>query len=132
MFLQTWNKYVPVIKILLKRSLNAEQTLYMNSSDFQRASGGKKVKFTFSIQLTKGRLMAGQNFPHIAKDLVSVLQQDSTTNKFIQQHELEFAVNSNFELYIKNNTLAEKPVEQTDQEITETNEGDPDVSLIAE
>ena len=47
MFLQTWSKYLPVIKILLKRSINAQQTLDMNSTDFQRASGGKKVKFTF-------------------------------------------------------------------------------------
>ena len=42
MFLQTWNRYLPVIKILLKRSVNAEQTLDMNSSDFQRASVEKK------------------------------------------------------------------------------------------
>ena len=34
MFVQTWNKYLPVIKILLKRSVQGEQTLEMNSSDF--------------------------------------------------------------------------------------------------
>jgi hypothetical protein len=62
MFLQTWNKYLPVIKILLKRSVNGEQTLDMNSSDFQRASGGKKVKFTFSIPLIRGRVPTGGNF----------------------------------------------------------------------
>ena len=50
MFLQTWNRYLPVIKILLKRSVNAEQTLDMNSSDFQRASGGKKIKYTLVWQ----------------------------------------------------------------------------------
>src|SRR5213075_273768 len=131
MFLQTWNKYLPVIKILLKRSVNGEQTLDMNSSDFQRASGGKKIKFTFSIQLTKGRGQAGENFPPIAKDLVSVLQQDNTTNKFMQQRELEFSMNSSFQLYIKNNTL-EKPVEQTNEEITETGKENSDDSVITE
>jgi len=40
MFTPTWNKYLPIIKILLKRSVNAEQTLDMNSTDFQRAAGG--------------------------------------------------------------------------------------------
>src|SRR4030095_3896924 len=122
MFLQTWTKHLPVIKILLKRSVNAEQTLDMNSTDFQRASGGKKVKFTFSVQLTKGRVRSGENFPPIAKDLVSVLQQDNTTNRFMQQNELEIAVNSDFQLYIKNNT----PVEQTNEEAMETKKGDPD------
>jgi hypothetical protein len=42
MFVQTWIKYLPVIKILLKRSVNGDQTLAMNASDFQRAAGGRK------------------------------------------------------------------------------------------
>ena len=131
MFLQTWNKYLPVIKILLKRSVNTEQTLDMNSSDFQRASGGKKVKYTFTVPLIRGRVQAGGNLPPIAKDLVSVLQQDNTTNKLMQEREFEFTMNGSFQLYIKNNTV-EKPVEQTDEEITETEKEDSDKSLIAE
>jgi len=130
MFLQTWNKYLPVIKILLKRSVNAEQTLDMNSSDFQRASGGKKVKYTFTVPLIRGRVQAGGNLPPIAKDLVSVLQQDNTTNKLMQEREFEFTMNGSFQLYIKNNTV-EKPVEQTNEE-TETEKEDSDKSLIAE
>lgn len=125
MFLQIWSKYLPVIKILLKRSVNAEQTLDMNSTDFQRASGGKKVKFNFSVQLVKGRGQAGENFPPIAKDLVSVLQQDNTTNRFLQQNEVEIGVNSAFQLYIKNNTPVAKPVEQTSEDTTEAQEEDP-------
>lgn len=126
MFLQIWNKYLPVIKILLKRSVNAEQTLDMNSTDFQRASGGRKVKFIFSVQLVKGRGQAGENLPPIAKDLISVLQQDNTTNKFLQQNEVEIGVNSDFQLYIKNNTPVGKPVEQTSEDTTEVKEEYPD------
>src|SRR4030095_4702425 len=128
MFLQTWTKHLPVIKILLKRSVNAEQTLDMNSTDFQRASGGKKVKFTFSVQLSKGRVGYGENVPPIAKDLVSVLQQDNTTNRFLQQNEIEIAVNSDFQLSLKNNTPVEGPVEQTSEEVTETKRDDPDLA----
>ena len=126
MFLHIWNKYLPVIKILLKRSVSAEQTLDMNSSDFLRASGGKKVKFTFSLQLIKGRAQAGENSPPIAKDLVSLLQQDQTAYRFLQQNELQIAVNSDFQLSIKNNTPVEKPVEQASEEATETIKEDPD------
>ena len=126
MFLHIWNKYLPVIKILLKRSVSAEQTLDMNSSDFLRASGGKKVKFTFSVQLIKGRAQAGENSPPIAKDLVSLLQQDQTAYRFLQQNELQIAVNSDFQLSIKNNTPVEKPVEQASEEATETIKEDPD------
>jgi hypothetical protein len=121
MFLQTWNKYLPVIKILLKRSVKAEQMLDMNSSDFQRASGGKKVKFMFSVQLVKGRLGAEENSPPIAKDLFAVLKQDNTANKFMQQNELVFTMDNNFRLIIKNNTIADK----IDEEIVETAKEDP-------
>jgi hypothetical protein len=94
----------------------------MNSTDFQRASGGKKVKFNFSVQLVKGRGQAGENFPPIAKDLVSVLQQDNTTYRFLQQNEVEIGVNSAFQLYIKNNTPVGKPVEQVSEDTTEAKE----------
>ena len=131
MFLQTWNKYLPVIKILLKRSVKAEQMLDMNSSDFQRASGGKKAKFTFSIQAVKGRLKAGENFPPIAKDLLTVLQQDNTTNDFMRQNELEFTVDNNFRLTIKNITVADKGSEEIDEEIIETEKEQPGSTTIA-
>jgi hypothetical protein len=125
MFLQTWNKYLPVIKILLKRSVKAEQMLDMNSSDFQRASGGKKVKYTFSIPLIRGRVPTGEIFPPVAKDLVSVLQQDKTAYGFLQQNELEIAVNSDFQLYIKNNTPV-APDESNSEEVSETENENPD------
>jgi hypothetical protein len=130
MFFQTWNKYLPVIKILLKRSVKAEQTLDMNSSDFQRASGGRKVKFTFSVQLIKGRVKAGENLPPVAKDLVFLLQEDNTTNKFMQQNELELTLDNNFRFNIKNNTSPEKPIEQINEEITESEkEGSDDAAI---
>jgi len=130
MFFQTWNKYLPVIKILLKRSVNAEQMLDMNGTDFQRAAGGKKVKFTFSVQLVKGRLSVGENFPPVAKDLLSVLQQDNTTNKFMQQNELELTMDSNFRLTIKNNSVADKPAEGIGEEIIEIGKEDPGSATI--
>src|SRR6266480_4920321 len=122
MFFQTWNKYLPVIRILLKRSVSAEQTLDMNKSDFQRASGGKKVKFTFSIVLTKGRLTGIINPPPLAKDLVAILQEDSVANKFLRQNELEFTMNSSFQLQIKNNTPAAEPELQVDETIAAVEE----------
>ena len=126
MFVQTWNKYLPVIRILLKRSANAEQTLDMNKSDFQRAAGGKKVKFTFSIVLTKGRLTGILNPPPLAKDLVTLLQEDSVANKFLRQNELEFTMNSSFQLLIKNNTPAPEPELQIDEEMVAAEEVKPD------
>jgi hypothetical protein len=106
MYIQTWNKYLPVIKILLKRSLNSEQKLDMNGTDFQRAAAGKKTKYNFSVFLVRARAQNGDTIPPIAKDLITVLQQDDTTFKFLRIHDVEFTMSSNFQLLIKNTTPA--------------------------
>jgi hypothetical protein len=104
MFVPTWNKYLPVLKILLKRSANSEQTLTMNASDFQRAAGGRKLKFSFSMTLHKGRLHTIDKPTAMAKEFAAVLQQDSITNQLIRQYDLEFSLNNSFQLLIKNIT----------------------------
>ena len=107
MFIPTWNKYLPIIKIFLKRSVNAEQTLDMNSTDFQRAAGGRKVKYNFSITLVRGRIQhADTTPPPLARDLAAVLQQDEFTHGFLRKNELELSMNSSFQLSIKNITPA--------------------------
>ena len=104
MFVPTWNKYLPVLKILLKRSVNGDQTLTMNASDFQRAAGGRKIKFSFSIAIHKGRLQTMDNPPPIAREFFTVLQQDQIINQFIRQHDLEFTLSNSLQLVIKNIT----------------------------
>jgi hypothetical protein len=106
MFIGTWNKYLPVIKILLKRSENDEQKLDMNQSDFQRAAGGKKAKFTFSFTLVNGRPQNPDDCPPLAKDLITALQANDITNRFITGKTIVFAMNNDFQLLIKNDSPA--------------------------
>lgn len=123
MFIQTWNKYLPVIRILLKRSANTEQTLDMNKSDFQRAAGGKKVKYIFSITLTNGRLNAAENTTPLANDLVGALQQDDVAYKFLRQKKFEFTMNSSFQLLIKNVTPVVEHKPQIDEAVATAEAG---------
>ncbi|HEV8287364.1 MAG TPA: hypothetical protein VGQ09_23820 [Chitinophagaceae bacterium] len=129
MFIPTWNKYLPVIKILLKRSINAEQTLDMNRTDFQRAAGGKKVKFTFSIALTKGRVNGIETPSPLAKDLITVLQQDDTTHKLLRQYEFELSMNGDFQLHIKNST---PPLEEESEPATDDQSESSSQEVVAD
>jgi len=104
MFTQTWNKYIPVLKILLKRSVNGEQTLAMNGTDFQRAAGGRKIKFSFNINLRKGRLASLDNPSPLAKDFAESLQGDETTRMLTRANDYELTLTTNFQLSIKNTT----------------------------
>ena len=121
MFSQVWKKYLPVIMILLKRSVNGEQSLSMNPSDFQRAAGGRKIKYSFTnLQLTNGRINNMVKHQPLAREFATILQEDEISRKFLQQKHLEFSMSNGFQLTIKNNTPPAEPV--TPDEETEKNE----------
>ena len=105
MFAQTWKKYMPVIAILLKRSAAGEQSLSMNDTDFRRAAGGRKIKFSFSrLQLNNGRINNGMELSPIAKEFAVLLQEGEITRTILKEQQFEFAMNNDFQLSIKNNT----------------------------
>lgn len=118
MFAQVWNKYLPVLKILLKRSLNEEQTMMMDASDFQRAAGGRKIKFSYSVTLNNGRLQTMDKPSAIAKEFVTILQEDDMIKQFIRRYDIEFSLNNSFQLSIRNITpsAAEAAPEETAKE----------------
>lgn len=107
MFSQVWNKYLPIIKILMKRSASGDvQTMDMNKTDFERAAGGRKAKYTFSVNLHKGRIQNITSPPPVARELATILQEDEMTRQLVRQYDYDFALNGSFQLSLKNNTPA--------------------------
>ncbi|MEO8771942.1 MAG: hypothetical protein ABI402_17730 [Ferruginibacter sp.] len=104
MFNQAWKKYLPVITILLKRSANGEQTLNMNHTDFERAAGGRKMKWSFpALILNNGRILNnGTKHPALATEMVTELQVDDPISKLLKNQEFEFSMTNDFKLLIKN------------------------------
>ncbi len=108
MFTQTWKKYVPVIIILLKRSAIGDQTLRVNQTDFERAAGGRKIKYSFTqLQLNNRRINTAVKHMPVAKELAEVLQEDDTAKAMLAGKQFEFSLSTDFILTIKNNTPAE-------------------------
>ena len=108
MFSQVWKKYLPVIVILLKRSANGDQVLDMNQTDFTRAAGGRKIKFSFStLQINKGRINTLVKHSPFAKEFAVVLQEDEVTRKMIREMDLDFAMNNGLQLTIRNLAVTE-------------------------
>jgi hypothetical protein len=118
MFFQTWVKYIPIIRILLKRSLKEGQKLEMNGTDFSRAAGGRKVKYSFTFALHNGRLQHLDSAPPLGRGLIDALLDDAICNRFLKENHLEFSMNKNFELMIRNNTPAVTEAPETVKEAT--------------
>jgi hypothetical protein len=55
MYTTVWSKYLPIIRIVMKRSLAAEQVLALNAADFERAGMKRKSGYKFSFGLRKGK-----------------------------------------------------------------------------
>lgn len=121
MFTQTWKKYLPVITILLKRSANGEQTLSLNHTDFQRAAGGRKIKFSFSnLQLNNGRINSTGKHTPVARELAEVLQENEQTRKLLPKQQFEFSMGGDFQMVIQNNTPpAEAETDPVPEEVSE-------------
>jgi hypothetical protein len=100
MFTHTWGKYLPIIKILLKRSQSAEQTFSLNVSDFQN-KGAKKGGEKFAIQFSKGKAGDMIRSSVMAKDLAAVLLADPAIHDLFSKNEYHISMNSKFQLSIQ-------------------------------
>ena len=106
MFTETWKKYLPVIAILLKRSIKSEQSLKLDEADFTRAAGGKKLKYSFNnVKLINGRTEIDARLSPMAKEFVVALLNSDMIKLLIKNQQLEFELSSDFYLAIKNNTV---------------------------
>lgn len=115
MYTHIWNKYLPVIRILLKKSATAEQKMGLNRTDFEKGNRTRKPACSFNVELIKGRFSTiSQSAP--AKDLVTVLLEDEVAKTLLRQNHYTISLNSDLQLSIANIT---PPVEA----ITEENAG---------
>ncbi len=123
MFTQTWKKYLPVIVILLKRSASGVQTLNMNHTDFERAAGGRKIKYSFSrLQLNNGRINSAVKQLPLAKELAVLIQEDELSRNILPGQNFEFSMSNEFLLTIKNNTPSPEAGGETETEKIITDE----------
>ena len=102
MFASIWNKYFPVVKILMKKSADSEQILDFNSIDFEHIGKGRKAGYKFDIQFIDGKLNSNFANNELATSLVTALTEDITTNALLLMNNYEFSFNTKFQLSIKN------------------------------
>lgn len=103
MFSQIWKKYLPVIALLIKRSGTGVQTVTLNQTDFERAAGGRKIKYSFThLQLNKGRINTEVKHSPFAKEFSVLMQEDENIQRLLAASFLEFSLNNQFLLTIRN------------------------------
>jgi len=102
MYTYIWNKYFPVVRILMKRSADTEQMLDLNRIDFERQEKGRKGVYKFNIEFIDGKLTGVIRNNQLAQSLASILMEDDITKELLLQNNYEFSFNTKFQLHIKN------------------------------
>jgi len=101
MYNNVWAKYLPIIRIVMKRSLAAEQILALNAPDFERVGMKRKSGYKFSFSLKDGKLKNVIIDLPLASSLASVLLEDRAVSDLIQSNEFYISLSPEYELTIR-------------------------------
>jgi len=116
MYTSIWNKYFPVVKLLMKKSSNAEQILDFSSIDFEHIGKGNKGSYKFLIEFINGKLSSDVSKNELASSLAAELMDDTATSALLSVNNYEFSFNTKFQLLIKNTG---RHKDDSEEEITE-------------
>ena len=112
MYIHVWNKYLPIIKILMKKTYAGSQTFDLNRIDFERAGSGRKAGYRFSIEFKQGRVSNIISGSALATDLANVLLNDPASKAIMANMELTISMNPKFQLVITNKNAVVQPREE--------------------
>lgn len=101
MYSHIWKKYLPIVKILMKKSNNEVQVLDLNRVDFERAGSGRKAGYKFMIEFTDGKVGNVISGSPLAMHLAQVVLEDDAAKQILQENNYEMSLNTRFQLTIK-------------------------------
>ncbi len=122
MYNAIWEKYLSVIRILLKRAVNEDQSLKFNASDFEKTGPQKKTGFNFTLKFSNGRVDNLAGLSPVAKELAGVLLTEPQIKEMFQQGEYHLTMNTKFVLGIKMASRIEKESELQAAEAADSSE----------
>ncbi len=102
MYNHIWKKYLPIIRILMKKSVSEEQVLDLNRIDFERAGTGRKAGYKFKIDFTDGKVGNVISGSTLAMHLAQVIMEDDAAQEILNEHNFEVSLNTKFQLTVKN------------------------------
>ena len=102
MYTHIWNKYLPVIRILLKKSAAGDQLLTLNRDEFERAGTGRKAGYKFVIEFAEGKVNNVISGSDLATHLAAAMLEDAATKAVLQTGHFQVILNTKFQITVKN------------------------------
>lgn len=105
-YLQTWKKYIPVIRLYLKKSVAEDQQFKLNITDFESAGDRGKSGYTFNLQMENGKVTNNISGSAVARDLYESLKADEVIKAFLQEKSVKISVGKSFMLTVKSGPIS--------------------------
>lgn len=120
MYTQVWAKYLPIIRILLKKSITADQELPLNRIDFEKLGIARKAGYKFTIVFQDGKAGNTIGGIQLARDLATVLLENNDTKYLFKYNTYEVTLTTRFVLQITNKTKNPVPLPSAEPEANDT------------
>ncbi|MEO5563151.1 MAG: hypothetical protein ABIR18_06950 [Chitinophagaceae bacterium] len=101
MFLALWTKYLPIIRILLKKAGPEEQKLAVGKLELQSVDNRKNANYSFELEIANGRVEKGIGSKAISKDLFIILNNDPTVRSLMPDKIITISMGKSLQLSLK-------------------------------
>lgn len=100
MYTYTWKKYLPLIRILLKRSPGKATPVQLNSMDFDKERFKVRRSHAFTIDLLSGRI-SNIGSSKIAQELIEIVGGDEVCHQLIKKSNYRIDFSNSCQLSIE-------------------------------
>jgi hypothetical protein len=104
-----WNKYRPVILKLMISADKDPQQYKLSGHEFKAIGRREKAGFSFSVEISDGKILNNVKDATVARDLLHVLQQSQKATELMKLSVYEFRMDKQFVLHVTRKI--EKPQE---------------------
>lgn len=104
-YLSLWKKYLPVIRIKLKQSLKAGQSLQLQKHEFFSVGDRKPEHYTFNLEIQNGQVINDISGTAVARDLFYVLKEDQVLKEYFKYRKVKINMGKIFILMFETELL---------------------------
>jgi len=97
-YTQLWKKYLPVIRLLLKKTADTDQKLQIYKHEFASTGAKNKLGYIFNLEIVNGKAVNKSAAIAVSFDLLNVLNDNELTNEWLKGKSVKISVNKACEL----------------------------------
>ncbi|MES2781118.1 MAG: hypothetical protein V4651_14590 [Bacteroidota bacterium] len=115
MYTQLWKKYLPVIRLLLKKTTDGDQKLQLYKHEFESTGARNKLGYIFSLEMVNGKPINKSNKTAVSNDLCILISENEAIATWMKEQHIKISVNRACEMSFV--LVAKQAVEEVAEEV---------------